>query len=39
VGADDLPPFEHRLLDLATVDEASTLAEIEAAGRALGGRL
>jgi glycerate 2-kinase len=39
VGSDDLPPFEHRLLDLATVDEATTLAEIEAAARALGERL
>jgi glycerate 2-kinase len=39
VGADDLPPFEHRLLDLATVDIATTLDEIEAAGRALGERL
>jgi glycerate kinase len=39
VGSDALPPFEHRLLDLATVDEATTLAEIEAAARALGERL
>ena len=39
VGADGLPPFEHRLLDLASVDEASTLEEIEAAARALGARL
>jgi glycerate 2-kinase len=39
VGTDDLPPFERRLLDLATVDEASTLEEIEAAGQALGERL
>jgi glycerate kinase len=39
VGSDGLPPFEHRLLDLASVDEATTLAEIEAAARALGGRL
>jgi glycerate kinase len=39
VGSDGLPPFEHRLLDLASVDEATTLAEIEAVARALGGRL
>jgi glycerate kinase len=39
VGSDALPPFEHRLLDLATVDEATTLEEIEAAARALGERL
>jgi glycerate kinase len=39
VGADGLPPFEHRLLDLASVDEATTLADIEAAARALGERL
>ena len=39
VGSDALPPFEHRLLDLATVDEATTLEEIEAAARALGGRM
>ncbi|MDX6698152.1 MAG: glycerate 2-kinase [Solirubrobacteraceae bacterium] len=39
VGSDALPPFEHRLLDLATVDEATTLAEIEAAARRLGERL
>lgn len=39
VGSDGLPPFEHRLLDLASVDEATTLVEIEAAARALGERL
>jgi glycerate 2-kinase len=39
VGSDDLPPFEHRLLDLATVDEATTWEAIEAAGRRLGERL
>jgi len=39
VGADALPPFEHRLLDLATVDEATTLEEIKAAARELGERL
>jgi glycerate kinase len=39
VGADELPPFERRLLDLAGIDEAGTLEEIEAAGRALGERL
>jgi glycerate 2-kinase len=36
VGSDGLPPFEHRLLDLATVDEGTTLNEIEAAARSLG---
>ena len=39
VGSDALPPFEHRLLDLATFDEATSLEEIEAAARALGGRM
>jgi glycerate kinase len=39
VGSDGLPAFEHRLLDLATVDEATTLDEIEAAARDLGRRL
>ena len=39
VGADALPPFEHRLLDLATVDEATTLEEIELAARAVGAAL
>jgi glycerate 2-kinase len=39
VGSDALPPLEHRMLDLATVDEATTLDEIEAAARALGERL
>jgi glycerate 2-kinase len=39
VGSDGLPPFEHRMLDLATVDEATTLGEIEAVARTLGERL
>lgn len=39
VGSDALPPFEHRLLDLASVDEATTMEEIQAAGRRLGDRL
>ncbi len=39
VGSDGLRPFDNRLLDLATVDEATTLEEIEAAARALGERL
>ncbi len=39
VGSDALPPFEHRLLDLASVDEATTPAEIEAAGRLIAERL
>lgn len=39
VGEDALPRFEHRLLDLATVDEATTLEAIEAAARDLGERL
>jgi glycerate kinase len=39
VGSDALEPFEHRLLDLATVDEATTLAEIEQAARNLGATL
>jgi glycerate kinase len=39
VGSDALPRFEHRLLDLATVDEATTLDEIEAAARDLGEQL
>lgn len=38
-GSDALPAFEHRLLDLATVDEATTLEDIEAAARDLGDRL
>ena len=35
VGGSELEPFEERILDLQTVAEASTLAELEAAGRAL----
>jgi glycerate 2-kinase len=35
VGRIDLDPFEQRILDLASVTEATTLAELEAAGRAL----
>ena len=31
-----LDPFEERILDLQTVTEATTLDELEAAGRALG---
>jgi glycerate kinase len=35
VGRNSLDPFGQRIIDLASVTEASTLAEIEAAGRAL----
>ena len=35
VGRDGLDPFGERIIDLASVTEATTLAEIEAAGRAL----
>jgi glycerate kinase len=35
VGRNRLDPFGERIIDLASVTEASTLAEIEAAGRAL----
>jgi len=35
VGSNALEPFEQRILDLETVTEATTLAELEAAGRAL----
>ena len=35
VGRSRLDPFEERILDLASVTEATTLAELEAAGRAL----
>ena len=38
-GGGALTPFEHRLLDLAGVDAASGLEEIEAAARGLGDRL
>jgi glycerate 2-kinase len=36
VGKDDLEPFKQRILDLASVHEATDEAELEAAGRALG---
>ena len=36
VGRASLEPFEQRILDLQTVTDATTLAELEAAGRALG---
>lgn len=36
VGSSTLEPFEERILDLQTVTEATTLAELEAAGGALG---
>jgi glycerate kinase len=39
VGQRAIDAFEQRLLDLASVDEAGTPAELEAAGRALGARL
>jgi glycerate kinase len=39
VGEDAIDPFERRILDLATVDEAGTPEAIEAAARALGERL
>jgi glycerate kinase len=35
VGRDALDPFHRRLLDIASVTEAGTAAELEAAGRAL----
>lgn len=35
VGTRDLGPFEARIIDLETVTEATTLAELEAAGREL----
>jgi glycerate kinase len=35
VGENALDPFQERILDLASVTEAATLAELEAAGRAL----
>ena len=37
VGRDELSAFEARLVDLASVREAGTVAELEAAGRALAG--
>jgi len=36
VGKEDLEPFKQRILDLASVREATNEAELEAAGRALG---
>jgi glycerate kinase len=39
VGRRAIDAFEQRLLDLASIDEASTPAELEAAGKALGERL
>jgi glycerate 2-kinase len=35
VGRNELEPFQERILDLASVAEATTLDELEAAGRAL----
>jgi glycerate kinase len=35
VGRNELEPFQERILDLASVSEATTLEELEAAGRAL----
>lgn len=35
VGQRDLGPFEARILDLSTITEAPTLAQLEAAGRSL----
>jgi glycerate kinase len=35
VGKNELDPFDERVLDLASVREATTLEELEAAGRAL----
>ena len=35
VGSNELDPFDERILDLASVTEATTPAELEAAGRAL----
>ena len=37
VGQNALEPFEVRMLDLASVTEAGTTDELEAAGRELGG--
>ena len=36
VGKEDLEPFKQRILDLASVREATNEAELEAAGRELG---
>ena len=37
VGKDDLEPFKARILDLASVREAGSPEELEAAGRELAG--
>jgi len=39
VGRNQLGPFEARILDLESVTEATTLEELEAAGRALAGAI
>lgn len=39
VGRDELDPFEERIIDLASVSEATDLGEMEAAGRWLVGAL
>jgi glycerate 2-kinase len=39
VGRNELSAFEARLIDLASVTEATNVAELEAAGRALAGAL
>jgi len=39
VGVRDLDPFEARILDLVTIDEATTLPALEAAGARLGADL
>ena len=36
VGTDGLDPFGQRIIDLQVVMEATTLAELEAAGERLG---
>ena len=39
VGANDLSPFDQRILDLQTIQEAGTIEALEAAAAALGARL
>ena len=39
VGANDLDPFDQRIMDLETIAEATTLAEIEATAELLGAQL
>jgi glycerate kinase len=39
VGANDLSPFDQRILDLQTIQEAGTIEALEAAAAALGERL